>query len=77
MVSDLVGKELRGTGYGLYHAALGITLLPASLIAGILYDKVDADAPFYLGSVMAFIAAILMVIFLFENKVRSKTSEKK
>jgi len=63
IISDIVSKDLRGTGYGLYHAILGIMLLPASLIAGILYDKVNSNAPFYFGSVMAFIATVLMVIF--------------
>lgn len=63
MISDIVSKDLKGTGYGLYHAVLGITLLPASIIAGVLYDKVNANAPFYFGAVMAFIAAILMIIF--------------
>lgn len=68
-VSDIVSKELKGTGYGLYHAVLGITLLPASLIAGLLYDHVNSDAPFYFGSVMALLAAVLMVVFvLTDNK---------
>ena len=70
MVSDVVSKEMKGTGYGLYHAILGITLLPASLIAGILYDKVNSNAPFYFGSVMALIASILMIIFALEGKRR-------
>ncbi|NCB09513.1 MAG: MFS transporter, partial [Bacteroidia bacterium] len=47
MISDIVGRELRGTGFGIYHAVMGIALLPASLIAGILYDKINSDAPFY------------------------------
>jgi MFS family permease len=64
MISDIVNKELRGTGYGIYHAVLGITLLPASLIAGLLYDHVSSDAPFYFGSIMALIATVLMVVFL-------------
>ncbi len=63
MISDLVSPELKGTGYGLYHDILGITLLPASLIAGILYDKVNADAPFYFGAFMAILAALGMIIF--------------
>ena len=63
MVSDLISKDLKGTGFGLYHAVLGISLLPASLIAGILYDKVNSDAPFYFGAIMALLATILMVIF--------------
>ncbi|MDR0295241.1 MAG: MFS transporter [Prevotellaceae bacterium] len=72
MISDLVGKEMRGTGYGIYHAVLGITLLPASLIAGLLYDKVNSGAPFYFGASMALLAAVLMIIFTVKN-VKSKT----
>ncbi len=63
LVSDIVSKNLKGTGFGLYHAVLGIALLPASLIAGLLYDKVNSNAPFYFGSVMAFIAAVMMIFF--------------
>ena len=71
MISDIVSKDLRGTGFGFYHAILGITLLPASLIAGLLYDKVNSSAPFYFGSVMALIAAILMIFFtVVNNKMR-------
>lgn len=68
MVSDLVSKELKGTGYGIYHSVLGITLLPASLIAGLLYDKVNSNAPFYFGASMAFIAALLMMVFMFVDR---------
>lgn len=63
LISDIVSKDLKGTGYGLYHAVLGITLLPASLIAGLLYDHVNSDAPFYFGAVMSMIATVLMIIF--------------
>jgi len=68
MISDIVSKDLRGTGFGIYHAVLGVTLLPASLIAGLLYDKVNANAPFYFGSAMALTATILMLIFTIANK---------
>jgi len=66
MIATIVNKQVKGTGYGLYHAALGITLLPASIIAGLLYDKVDSGAPFYFGSLMALIATILMILFSFK-----------
>jgi MFS family permease len=72
MISDIVRKDLRGTGYGIYHAVLGITLLPASLIAGLLYDHVSSDAPFYFGSIMALIATVLMVVFTISNKQNKK-----
>jgi len=68
MISDIVSKDLKGTGYGIYHAVLGITLLPASLIAGLLYDKVNSNAPFYFGSVMALLATFLMLVFTILNK---------
>lgn len=72
MISDIVRKELRGTGFGIYHAVLGITLLPASLIAGILYDKVSSGAPFYFGSAMALIAATLMTVFAITGRKRTE-----
>jgi MFS family permease len=72
MISDIVSKDLKGTGFGIYHAVLGITLLPASLIAGLLYDKVNSNAPFYFGSVMALISTILMIIFTVMDKKERK-----
>lgn len=63
LVSDLIDKKKRGTGLGLYNCVVGITLLPASVIAGLLYDHVNNSAPFYYGSIMALVAAMLMLIF--------------
>lgn len=73
LVSDIVSKNLKGTGFGLYHAVLGIALLPASLIAGLLYDRVNSNAPFYFGSVMAFIAAVMMIFFAVSKKKALKS----
>jgi MFS family permease len=64
LISDIVGKDLMGSSFGLYHAVLGVALLPASLIAGLLYDKVNSGAPFYFGSAMALLATFLMAIFM-------------
>lgn len=69
LVSDLVGLELKGTGFGLYHAIVGISVLPASIIAGKLYDNVSSSAPFYFGAFMALCATCLMIGFtLFSKK---------
>ncbi len=72
LISDIVSKDLKGTGFGLYHAILGITLLPASLIAGLLYDKVNSNAPFYFGSLMALIASLLMIVFTVVDKINKR-----
>jgi len=57
-VADLVPEEKRGTAYGLYHGVVGLTLLPASLIAGWLWQAYSPAAPFYFGAGLAFIAML-------------------
>jgi MFS family permease len=67
-VSDLLDKNKRGTGLGIYNAMLGLTLLPASIIAGVLYDRVDSSIPFYFGAATAASAALLMMVFFYLNR---------
>jgi MFS family permease len=57
-VADLVPEEKRGTAYGLYHGVVGLTLLPASLIAGWLWQVYSPAAPFYFGACLAFLAML-------------------
>ncbi len=64
-ISDITDENKKGTGLGIYNAVLGITLLPASLIAGILYDKVNSRVPFYFGSATALLASVMMIAFIF------------
>ena len=65
LVADFVPEERRGTAYGLYNAAIGITVLPASVIAGVLWqgigpmDWLGASAPFYFGAALALLAGVL------------------
>ncbi|EGW37781.1 MFS transporter [Desulfosporosinus sp. OT] len=67
LVSDLIDNNKRGTGLGLYNCLAGITLLPASIVAGLIYDHVNNRAPFYYGSIMALVAAVLMLIFYWKG----------
>lgn len=65
LVADLVPPEKRGTAYGLYNAAVGLTAFPASAIAGLLWQGAfgwngfGAAAPFFFGAGMALLAGIL------------------
>ncbi len=74
-VADLTDKNKKGTAMGIYNALLGITLLPASLIAGGLYDKVNSSVPFYFGSLMAIISMVLMIIFALKFKGSAKIEQ--
>ncbi|MCK9462208.1 MAG: MFS transporter [Proteobacteria bacterium] len=67
-VSDLLDRNKQGTGLGIYNALLGLTLLPASVIAGVLYDRVDSSVPFYFGASTAAAAAVLMIVFFLVNR---------
>jgi MFS family permease len=69
-VADLVPAEKRGTAYGLYHGVVGLTLLPASLIAGWLWQAYSPEAPFFFGAGMAAIATIGMLLFVKEGPYR-------
>lgn len=65
LVADLVPDAQRGMAYGLFNAAIGLTALPASVIAGALWQGVGAwtgygaSAPFFFGAAMALFAMIL------------------
>ncbi len=74
LVADLVTPERRGTAYGLYNAAIGLTAFPASLIAGLLWQGVfgwhgfGASAPFLFGAALALLAGILFWSLVREQK---------
>jgi len=57
-VADLVPENRCGTAYGLFHGIVGITLLPASVIAGWLWQAISPAATFYFGAGLAFLAMI-------------------
>jgi len=64
-IADLVPAERRGTAYGLYNAAIGLTAFPASAIAGLLWQGAfgwlgfGPAAPFLFGASLALLAGIL------------------
>ena len=65
-IADLVPEEKRGTAYGLYHGVVGLALLPASLIAGWLWQAYSPAAPFYFGACLAFLAMLGIMVLIRE-----------
>lgn len=53
-VADLVPVRVRGTAYGFFNTAIGISALPPSLIAGVLWQAISPPAPFVFGAALAF-----------------------
>ncbi|MGQ9454363.1 MAG: MFS transporter [Armatimonadota bacterium] len=61
---DLAPPHLRGTAVGAYFTSTGIALMPASLIAGLLWKYFGPPAPFYYGGITAAISAVLLGILI-------------
>jgi len=64
LVADLVRPEQRGTAYGLYNLAFGITVFPASLLMGMIWDWKGPSTAFLVSAVMGASAAVLLLIFV-------------
>lgn len=60
-ISLLVPVEKSGTAFGIYQTAIGICSFFASFIAGLMWSYINVRFPFYFGSIMAFISAILFI----------------
>ena len=63
-IAEISPSDLKGTMLGIHSTLVGIALLPASLIAGVLWDLFGAVFPFIFGSSLALLAAILLVFFM-------------
>jgi len=61
LVADLVRPEQRGTAYGLYNLAFGVTVLPASLLMGALWDWRGPATAFVVSAAIGTTAALLLV----------------
>ena len=69
-IADLVPNERRGTAYGLYNATIGLMALPASVIAGLLWQGAfgwsgfGPAAPFIFGASLALLAGVLFWVLV-------------
>ena len=64
LVSELCPRESRATMLGTHASLVGIGLLPASIIGGLLWDLVGPTAPFYFGGGVGVAAALGMYLIV-------------
>jgi MFS family permease len=62
LVADLAPSDVRATGYGIINAVVGLVVLPASIAAGLLWDRIAPSAPFWFGATCAALALIVLVV---------------
>ena len=61
LVANNIPENLRGTGFGFLNLAVGFALLPASLLAGFLWQTFGSEATFITGSFFAGAAVLLLI----------------
>ena len=66
-ISDLSSSELRATALGAFHTIVGLAALPASLIAGYLW-QINPRITFIYGSVVSIISVVLFGLFQYPQK---------
>ena len=60
MVADATPADLRGTAYGFFNLMSGLAMLVASVLAGLLWDRLGAAFTFYAGVVFCVIAGLAL-----------------
>ena len=63
-ISEISPKELKGTMLGLHSTIVGIALLPASSIAGILWTSFGVKVLFIFGAFMSLTAALILLLLM-------------
>lgn len=71
LISEISPVNLKGTMLGLQATIVGIALLPASVIAGLLWNVFGPQAPFVFGAGLSLFAAG-MLIFLMNRNPKQK-----
>jgi MFS family permease len=60
MVANTAPADLRGTAYGFFNLMSGIVMLLASVVAGLLWDRLGASSTFYAGALFCLLALLVL-----------------
>jgi MFS family permease len=71
LVADFAPSTRRGTAFGWYNAALGVGALAASIVFGVLYERLGHGVAFMTGAALAGAAAVLILLLPADKTVYS------
>lgn len=72
--ADFVPEDLRASGVGWYSATVGLLQLVASIVAGLLWDRISHAAVFYYGAAFALFGGIGLLVLVPERRDRPATT---
>ena len=64
LAADLVPQQLRASGVGWYSTTVGLLQLVASVVAGLLWDRIGHAAVFYFGAIFAVAGVVALMILV-------------
>jgi MFS family permease len=70
LVADRAPPELRGSAFGMFNLAAGVAMLFASVVAGLLWDRLGASSTFLAGAGFATVALIGVAL----NPIKSEAN---
>lgn len=70
-VAEIAPRELKGTMLGLHSTIAGIALLPASVIAGLLWNMFGSVVPFAFGASLSLLSALILAFGLQQSSLPS------
>ena len=71
LVSHSAPSDLRGTAFGMFNLASGISMLVASVLAGVLWEYIGAPATFLSGALLSVLALALFRTLHLELKTKT------
>jgi MFS family permease len=71
LVAATAPAALRGTGFGLFNLASGVAMIPASIVAGIVWDRIGPGATFLTGAGLALAAAAVVIALPTDRPART------
>jgi MFS family permease len=71
-VADMVPEKKRGTAYGLYNLAFGITVFPASLLFGLVWTKFGPGPAFLASACVSAAAIVLLTTVKTKKEIQTK-----
>jgi len=63
-ITEIAPQELVGTMHGLHATIVGVALLPASVVTGLLWTSFGSVMPFIYGACLSLAAALILLLYL-------------
>ena len=72
--SDFVPEHLRASGVGWYSTTVGLLQFVASVVAGLLWDRIGHAAVFYYGTAFAVVGSVALFVLVREEGTKRKST---